>query len=519
MTTDNAPLRIAIGGISHETNTYVPSPTTLDQFRVVRGDELLAFSGTGIGSGGMIERAREIGAEVIPTLLASANPWGIIAEDAYETLKAELLDGLGAAMPLDVVGLDIHGAGVTETTDDLEGDLCRAVRGVVGDDTVIVTIHDLHGNITQDQADVVDGIFCCHNYPHDDYRERGHEAIDFAVKVKAGELQPVIHVERLPLLMPTTTTFFGVGAEINAHLAGLEQLPGVIDVTLQHGFPYCDVPIVGSTIICITDGDRDLARQVAREAATFVWSQRDRLHVEYPMPDEAIEQALAVEGRPVVINETSDNPGGGTPCDGTHLLRAMLEADLDDAVFIGIRDEEVVRAATDAGVGKTITVELGGKTDELHGEPVEVTGYVKALTDGAVKLECKLGRGVEFHYGHTALLIAGGLEIIVISERQQGLDWTLPRLHGIDVRDRRIVALKSSNHFRSGFQDLAAAIITTDPPGFTTMRLDVFDKVRSPRPIAPLDDDAVYPSNAVSSSAAGDPALERGCSRRPPPRP
>jgi len=486
-------LRIAVGGITHETNTYVPWPTTLDMFRVARGEEVLLTEGTGTGTGGMLERARQLGAEVFPLLNATAAPWGVIDQGAYEMLKTELLDGLMAALPLDIVGLDIHGAGVTEETDDLEADLCRAVREVVGDDTVIVVIHDLHGNVTQDQADAVDAIFCCHNYPHDDYLERGHEAIDFAVKVLDGELRPTTHVERLPLLMPTTTTFFGVGAEINEYFAKLEKTAGVIDVTLQHGFPYCDTPLVGSTVICITDGDPDLARQVARDAAGFVWSQRDRLPVEYPLPKEAIEQALAIEGGPVVINETSDNPGGGTPCDGTHLLRAMLDAELDNSVFIGIKDTEVVQAATEAGVGATITVELGGKTDDLHGDRLQVTGYVKALTDGWVRLEAKLGRGAMLPYGRTALLVIGGLEVIVISERQQSFDWTLPRLHGIEVRDRRIVALKSSNHFRSGYQELAAAIISTDPPGFTTMRLDVFDRERTPRPIAPLDPEATYP--------------------------
>lgn len=491
-------LRIAIGGLNHETNTFVPTSTSLAHFYVKRDAELLGQSGEGLGIGGLLEAANAHGAEIIPLVSAWANPLGVIEASAYATLKDELLQRMEAALPLDIVALDLHGAGVAEGCDDIEGDLTQAVRELVGPHVVLTVTHDLHGNVTQREAQATDTIWCCREYPHDDLRDRGWEAIETAVRQAQGTCMPVQHLEPLPLLMPTTTTYLGVGREINEHLADLETRDGVLDVTLQHGFPYSDTPHTRSAVICITDGDADLARRTAKQAARFIWDRRHALLVEHPMPEEAIALALQIPGRPVVINETSDNAGGAAPADGTHLLRALLAAGVDESVFCGIKDEVVVQQATAAGVGATIDVVLGGRTDPLHGDPLHVSAYVKALTDGQIVLEAPMGRGWKVDHGPTALLVVDGIEIIVISIAFQTIDRTLALAHGIDVTQRRLVALKSSNHFRSGFQELAAGIVTTDPPGWTTHRLDVFPRTRVVRPIFPLDADATLGNDSLS---------------------
>jgi microcystin degradation protein MlrC len=200
-----------------------------------------------------------------------------------------------------------------------------------------------------------------------------------------------------------------------------------------------------------------------------------------------------------VINETSDNPGGGTPGDGTHLLRALLEARPIDggAVFGFVCDPEAAAAAHEAGVGTTFDVKLGGKHDALHGAPLDLTVYVKALTDGRFVLRA-LSAGTRVNLGPSARLVVGGrsgdVEVIVVSHRSQTFDEEIFRLHGIDVRERRIVALKSSNHFRAGFRDLASEIITADSPGLTTNRVEVFPHERATRPLWPQDPAATYPT-------------------------
>jgi microcystin degradation protein MlrC len=479
-------LRVAIAGIAHETNSYCRGQTPLSAFWIVRGARVRGMAATRTDVGGMLAGCEEIGAEPVPVLVSGANPSGVIEAAAYRALKSEILEGLRAAGPLDAVALALHGAGIADGVDDLEADLAWAVRDLVGRDVPIVATFDLHGNVSQRMADALDLALPCHEYPHVDLYERGHEAISLLVALLAGATY--VHVERLPLLLPTTTTFFGPAKAVNELCAEQERDPFVLDVSFFHGFPYTDVPTVGASIVA-TARDPDLARAAAREVARFVWETREAFRPTSLSAREAVERAIAVGSGPVVINETSDNPGGGAPGDGTHLLRAMLEARLQSACFGFIADAETARSAHRAGVGAEIDIALGGKSDDLHGEPLRVRARVRALTDGRFALTHMLA-GVRMNLGPSARLEIQGLDVIVTSSSQQTFDPEVFLLHGIDVRRYRIVALKSSNHFRAGFQDLAKEIVTADPPGLTTHHIEVFPRKRSPRPLWPLDAEA-----------------------------
>lgn len=268
----------------------------------------------------------------------------------------------------------------------------------------------------------------------------------------------------------------------------------MIDVTFVHGFTATDIPEVGASVIAVAERDAALARKAARAVAQEIWARREALQKHYPQPDEAVAQAvaLAASATPVVINETSDNPGGGTPGDGTHLLRAMLKAGLTDSAFGMIYDPEVAEAAHQAGAGATIRVNLGGKHDRLHGDPLDLEVYVKSLTDGQFRLSTPMGQGMPVDLGKMARLVCGGVDIIVASQRTQVLDPEPFQLHGTDVARCRIIGLKSSAHFRAGYEGIARHIITTDPPGISTSTLTQFPYKRLRRPIYPLDRDATY---------------------------
>jgi len=247
------------------------------------------------------------------------------------------------------------------------------------------------------------------------------------------------------------------------------------------------------SVVAITDGDADLAQTAARDVARAVWEAREEYRPQVLSPAEAIAAALAIDGGPVVINDTSDNPGGGSPGDSTHLLRAMLDAGLTDACYAFIFDPQTAALAHEVGVGQTVRVRLGGKTDDVHGAPIEAEAYIKALTDGKFRYTTPMGRGMAVDLGPMARLAIGGIDVLVSSERNQVLDDEVFLLHGIDVRCRKIVALKSSAHFRAGYNHLAKAIITADAPGATTLRFErsfIYSRVR--RPIWPLDEDATY---------------------------
>ena len=508
-------MRVGIGGIVHETNTYATEafgPTGLDAFHPLEGERLVrSHRGTRSCIGGMLDAAGELGAEVVPLWWAGAEPSGTIATDAYEAMKASLLAAIEAALGrgggLDALALDLHGAGVVlrdgeDDHADLEADLGRAIRDLVGPDLPIVATLDLHGNISDAMAGHYDVLLGYHLYPHTDMWERGDEAFRLLPALLAGELRPTTHVEHLPILLPTSTTDPGnPAADMNEICRALEQRPGVVDCTVFHGFPFTDITDVGVHVVVTTHDDPDLARTVGAEVGRWIWEHRERFRTESPTPEQAVRLALAAErrpGRPVVVNETSDNPGGGSPGDGTHLLRALLDAGpIEDggAVFGFLCDAEAAEQAHAAGVGATLELRLGGKHDTLHGEPLDLTVYVKALTDGRFTLKA-MSAGTRVNLGRSARLVVGGrrgtVEVIVTQHRSQTFDEEVFRLHGIDVRDKRIVCLKSSNHFRAGFRDLAAEIVTADSPGLTTNRVEVFAHPRSPRPLWPQDPAAAY---------------------------
>jgi microcystin degradation protein MlrC len=489
-------VRIAIGGISHETNTYADACfglTKLEDFDVAREQQIVERStGTRTFIGGMLQAAEEMGAEVVPTMWAITQPSGTIARDAYEALKTELLARFEAALPVDGIGLDLHGAGVVEGIDDLEGDLTTALRELVGNDVKIVAPLDLHGNITELMAQNIDLMLGVHYYPHTDMYERGQEAINALPALLDGSLRPVTHVEHLPMLTPTSCTDFAPAKDVNELCWELEGKPGVVDCTFFHGFPFTDTPIAGAHIVVTTNGDRALAEQIGKTVASYVWDRREDFRPETDTPELAVRRAMAAARGPVVINETADNSGGGAPGDSTHLLRAMLEAKVTNACFGFIYDPEVAEAAHRAGIGATIDVHLGGKHDDVHGEPLALRAYVKCLTDGRFTYTTPMYDGVRTSYGPMARLVVDGIDIVVGSARSQTFDTEVFLLHGIDVTRYKIVALKSSQHFRAGFGDLAAEIVTADAPGLTTERVEVFERTRAPGPLWPKDPSATY---------------------------
>ncbi len=483
-------MRIAIGEFAHETNTFCPGVTGVDSFRArhwLAGDEILVgHSGVRDPLGGMIAAAD--GIELVPTLATSTEPSATIARSAYEAIRDNLFAAIRAAGPLDALCLSLHGAGSAEGIDDLEGTFLGELREAVGREVPITVTLDLHGHTTEAMVQHADALLYCHEYPHVDGYDRGEEALELAAKMVNGEVRPVMHLEKLRMVLPPSTTRHGAARAINELCFGWEAKPGMIDCALAHGFPHTDVPIVATTVLATANGDANLAREAAQEVARRVWEMRGEFLQELPGAEEAVRQALAAEARPVVIAEVSDNPGGGAPGDGTHLLRALLAADAPGSCFGFVWDPAVARQAHEAGAGATIEVRLGGKTDRLHGAPVEAWAYVKALTDGRFRYTTPMGAGRQADLGPMARLAIGNVDVLVSSVRTQTLDAEVFLLHGIDVSRSRIVALKSQQHFRAGFEGLAGTIVRCDTPGLTTVDLGQLPYRRIARPIWPLDD-------------------------------
>ena len=489
-------MRIAIGGIVHETNTYAVESfgmTELDAFDVRRGDAVLRYEGTRTFTGGMIAAGHDGGHDLVPVLHASAQPSGTINAAVYRGLADELVDGIRTALPVDAVVIHSHGAGIVDGIDDLEADLGAAIKAVIGPDVPLLTTLDLHGSITEEMNEVYDLMLGVYDYPHVDMYERGVEAIEAAVRIVSGEWQPTTHVERLPLLLPTSTTGASPAADFRRRCLDIGDEPGMIRAAFFHGFPYTDIPQAGASIVVTSNNDPALARRHAQALAAEVWDRREDFRNETLTPDVALRQAstiIAERGGPVVVNDTADNTGGGSPGDATHVLRALLEADVERACFGFIYDPDVAQQAHRAGPGSTIDVRLGGKHDELHGAPLELSVYVKTLSDGRFVYTSPMLAGVQANYGPMARLQIGGkggVDVLVGSTRSQVFDPEVFALHGIDVTTYDLVVLKSSQHFRAGFAEVATEIFTADSPGLTTQRVENFEHARADGPRWPHD--------------------------------
>jgi microcystin degradation protein MlrC len=483
-------VKIIIGGIVHETNTFSNVKTDEESFRLwgwEKGEEILTKNRRVRNYlGGMIDRAEELNVEVIPSFSAVAYPAGTITAATYETLKAELITEIQNTAEYDAILLSLHGAGVAEGTEDLEGSILKEVRAVVGVNVPIIVTLDLHANMTKTMVDEATLILGNHLYPHTDSYEIGREAVELALKIVEEGLRPTMHLTILPMMIPTSTTNLFPAKDVNQLCYNWESKEDVIDCTFYHAFPYTNISQIGVAVLATTVDNPNLAKQVADDVASYVWEHRDDFLLKQPLPKEGIQQALHHEGKPIILNETSDNPGGGTPADGTYLLRALLEANLENACFGFIYDPEVVEAAFKAGVGTSIEVQLGGKTDNLHGEPISLTAYVKCLTDGRFTQSSPMGRGAKINLGRSVRLQSNGIDIIVCSIKAQTLDEQIFLLHGIDVTSYKIVALKSSQHFRAGFEPIASKIITVDSPGLTTLDFTTFNYSNLKTEVYPL---------------------------------
>jgi microcystin degradation protein MlrC len=485
-------MRIAIGEFSHETNTFCPGLTEIGAFKLRNwslGDDIFPrYRGVRNDIGGMLDAAARLGnIELVPLLATSTQPSATVSRAAYEEIRDTMFAQIQAAGELDAICLALHGAGSAEGAEDMEGAFLADLRELVGPDIPVVLSLDLHGNTTEAMLRHCNAMFYCHEYPHIDTYDAGVKNLETAVNILNGEVKPLKHLIKLPLIIPPSTTFEGPARVINERCDQWSAEPGVLDCSFTHGFPHTDVSVICTSVLVTTDNDADLAKRVAEDVAGLILETLEGFRQSLPGADEAIAQALAAAELPVIVAEVSDNPGGGAPGSGTHLLRALLAANEPKTCFGFVWDPDTAKQAHEAGVGATISVKLGGFTDDLHGAPIETEACVKVLSDGQFTLRNPMGAGRLVNLGPMARLVIGNVDVLVSSRREQTLDDGTFTLHGIDVRKMRVVGIKSQQHFRGGFKDIAGTIIRTDTPGFTTSNLSDLPFEHIQRPIWPLD--------------------------------
>ena len=500
-------MRFAIGGFNHETNAFSNVPTNIDSFRkytLLHGEELL-HRNTGVRAyvGGSIDEANEQGIELVPIMYCVTNPSGLITPETYEYITDEILSGLQKAhaeAPLDGILLELHGAAHAENSLDPEGDLIQKVRALFGPGMPIGVVLDLHANVSEAMvggSDILIGVKC---YPHTDQYEQGRNIVRLLADKVRGGYEVHEALVKLPLIIvpASGSTLKGPAAEVQKLLFKLEaEDPDILNMTFFHSFPYTDVSYALASVTCAAR-TVEAAERAAMAVAEYVWAHREDFAPESLTPAEAFDRALLMlektggkgpsgEPLPVIINESSDNPGSGCPQDGTWLVKEFIRRNMPDTCMASIYDPETVKQAMEAGVGATIRVRLGGKTHPLHGEPVETEAYVKTISDGRYRSRSPMGLNGQVNVGPLVLLMIGNVYVTVCSKRAQIMDDGHMEVAGLDYRKLRILGVKSAQHFRGFWETRVSGLVACDPPGLQKSDVSVYDLKLLPRSAYPLD--------------------------------
>jgi microcystin degradation protein MlrC len=462
-------MKVFMAGLATETNTFAPFPTTLADFQVFRDSDAETEANAGWFEGVNVikETVQARGGEFVFSLAAFAQPAGTTVQSAYEKLRDEILDDLRATLPVDIVMLDLHGAMVAQGYDDCESDLTARVREIVGEDVKIGVELDLHCHLTQSLIDKADAVVIYKEYPHTDTLERAKELFVILADAAEGKTKPAMALFDCRMIGLFHTSPEPMRGFVDDMMA-MEGQDGILSVSLAHGFPWGDVADMGTRALVITDDDPQKAKDVAEQLGHKFFDLRHKVDKKPTPMKEVLDQVLAISlsGKPVVIADITDNPGGGAPSDSTFALQEMLERGVTDAGVAMIWDPIVVDIVKGVDIGTVLQLRIGGKMGAMSGDPldlsVEVIGIIPDMMQEFPQMDAD---PIKLPCGDSVALRCQGIDIIVNSARTQVLSPQVFTNFGIDLAQKRYLVVKSTQHFYAAFAPIAAEVFYMDAPG------------------------------------------------------
>ncbi len=487
--------KVLLAELMHETNTFNSIATVRAHFENrywLKGlPAAQSLRGTNTEIAGFLEAAGQYGWSLTIPLAASASPSGPMAADDWEMAKAMITAPLREGQRFDAVVLVLHGSMVTQTSLDAEGELLAAVRALAGPDTLVAATLDMHANVSPQMVAAADMMMCYRTYPHIDQRERALHMARLMQDVFNGAPRPRLYHARIPMMDAANHGQTAPGQPMLPLLAmadGIEQREGIVCASLQIGFPWSDVADIGPNVV-VTATDAQAGQGAADELMQALWESRHATQLDFASPDEAM--ALARQGKagdkPLILADFADNPAGGSYGDSPNLLRAMLDAGLQNAAFATIADPASVERCRQAGAGRNVVLALGGLGAPGLTPPLHLEAEVVRLGDGEFICAGPMWEGVRFSMGPSAVVRAGGVDVIISSAPTAVMDLNVFRSMGIDPAERTTIGLKSRNHFKAAYGPIARETMLVDAGGIASMRLDTLTYTRIPRPIWPLD--------------------------------
>jgi microcystin degradation protein MlrC len=489
-------LRVGVGGISLESNDFVPFTAELSDFLdagfLADGAAVLDLEATDTEIGGALALLRAADVEIAPLLAARGVSSGRLSRDAWAQLRGGLLETLAAAGELDGVFLFQHGSMEAVGEDDPEGDLAQAVRRHLGRDVPVVMTCDLHGNVTRRMVENLDAILGYEHYPHDDARRTGERAAELLLRHLRGEVRPSMAHAKLPLILTafnSTTLTDTPFAQLMAAAKRLEGKDGILSASVFLVGSYIDTPDVGCSAIVVTDDAPNRAIAEATLLARRFWERRHEFEVETLPVSEAIRRGRQIEGGPVLLLDTADTTGGGAAGDGIGLVRGLIEARVTEPALAMVVDPQAAAMCHRAGTGATIDASVGHSRDPRWGEPLRVTGVVERLLDGRFRYAGGILGDVEVTMGPSAVLAIGSIRLLVMTNPTYDWGDDQYRAAGLDAGAAKFVGVKNMMNFRFGYGDVMKGYFVLDLPGPTPQDMRALPFARIARPVFPLDRD------------------------------
>jgi len=490
-------MKLVIAQMQHETNTFSPVPTPWESFGnggPFQGSAAYnAIKGTRLPMADLIDLAEAAKAAIVTPVAAWANPSGPVDGKAYDRICDLICNEVSKGC--DAVFLDLHGAMVVaDRTDDGEGTLLERIRAVAPDVPIAVSL-DLHANVTDRMVRNATAIAGYKTYPHVDQYESGHLAGSIVLRAMRGEVKPVMTWGNVPLLAQTLRQNTGESPMKDCvDAARAAEKEGLLAATAFGGFQMADIHDAGLSVVTVADSDRKAAEAACKAILDIAWTHKEQFIYRGEPLDQALAKAQAMAehtGGPILLLDHADNCASGATQDTMYVLKAALRQGLTGIAVGPVRDPQAVAEMIKAGVGAKVTVEVGGKMDmpaiDVKGEPMELTGIVRAITDGEYTISGPQFHGMRCYMGRTVVLDTGTAEIVVTEKNQEPWDRGVFTSVGIDPEQKRFLLLKSRMYFRPVFLPIAKGMVFCDSVGVGTSDWTQFDFKNLRRPIYPLD--------------------------------
>lgn len=459
-------MRIFIGGLATETNTFSPLPTgqaAFEEAGILRGNATRQpprFFTAPLHEWRRLGEAE--GHTIIEGLMSAAQPAGRTVRKVYEALRDELLGDLRAALPVDMVLLNLHGAMVADGYDDCEGDLLARMRAIAGPKAAIGAELDLHCHTTELMQQSATALIAYKEYPHSDTVERAGELYRLCRDAALGHTKPVTAMADCRLIGVFHTTREPAKSFV-ARLQSFEGKDSILSVNFGHGFGLGDVAEVGARVWVIADNKPEAAAKLAEQLAREVFAMREASRPTSLSVTDALDRTLKLPpGKPVVLADSADNPGGGAPGDATFILKALLERGITNVASGVYWDPQAVAICREAGIGATLDLRIGGKLGRTSGDPVDLRGIVRNVIDDYEQTDMSGQRGA---LGTAVHLDVGGVHLVLATIRSQTFHPDAFTGLGIDLSRMNIIVVKSSQHFYKGFAPLASEVMYVQTPG------------------------------------------------------